>query len=152
MDNRKRGTVTLTMISLALALGSARPAYADGAASTRNIIIFGAAAAGGTAAIINHNKKVHERYAEDAANIAAAQAEARAAESDAQIAQSQARAEHNAYLKAHNAFSQEAARAEHYKKQSDTQHHLIVDLRRQLQVAQHEKEKAEQHRVSFWPW
>jgi hypothetical protein len=45
------------------------PALADGAASTRNII-FGAAAAGvGTWAIVNHNKKVHQKIDEKDAQI-----------------------------------------------------------------------------------
>ncbi|HEY8297504.1 MAG TPA: hypothetical protein VIG32_05730 [Candidatus Baltobacteraceae bacterium] len=51
----------------------AAPALANGAASTRNII-FGAAAA--TYLIIQHNRKVHQRYAEDARRQAAAQSQA----------------------------------------------------------------------------
>jgi hypothetical protein len=43
---------------------------ADGAASTRNILI-GVGAAAGTLLIINHNKKVHQKYAEDAQKQAA---------------------------------------------------------------------------------
>lgn len=49
-----------------LLLGSPVPqALADGAASTRNILL-GIGAAAGTLIIINHNKKVHQKYAEDA--------------------------------------------------------------------------------------
>src|ERR1700722_15093336 len=50
------------------------PAWADGGASTRNIILGGAAAAG-TLLIINHNKQVHARYAADAQRQAALQAQ-----------------------------------------------------------------------------
>ena len=39
------------------------PARADGAASTRNIILGGALAAG-TLIVVNHNKKVHQKEAE----------------------------------------------------------------------------------------
>ncbi|GAC1312584.1 MAG: hypothetical protein NVS2B3_16110 [Vulcanimicrobiaceae bacterium] len=49
--------------AMGLSFAAPRPALADGAASTRNII-FGAAAIGGTLLVINHNKKVHQRYAE----------------------------------------------------------------------------------------
>lgn len=52
---------------------------ADGAASTRNILL-GAAAA--TLIIVNHNRKVHERYAQDAQ----AQASLAAQRNDAQAA------------------------------------------------------------------
>ena len=57
----------------ALLLGFApKPmALADGAASTRNILIGGAAAAAATLIIINHNKQVHEKYAQDAQQQAA---------------------------------------------------------------------------------
>ena len=44
------------------------PVSADGAASTRNILIGGAAA---TLIILNHNAKVHEKYAEKDRQIAA---------------------------------------------------------------------------------
>jgi hypothetical protein len=55
----------VTLAAFALALTPKPQALADGAASTRNIII-GTAAAAATVLIINHNKKVHERYAQDA--------------------------------------------------------------------------------------
>lgn len=42
------------------------PVRANGAASTRNIILFGAAAAAGADILINHNRQVHARYAADA--------------------------------------------------------------------------------------
>ncbi len=67
-------TKALIAVSLAAAiLASATPApqaLADGAASTRNILM-GIGAAAGTLIIINHNKKVHQKYAEDAQKQAA---------------------------------------------------------------------------------
>jgi hypothetical protein len=51
-------------------LAPAPQALADGAASTRNILL-GIGAAAGTLIIINHNKKVHQKYAEDAQKQAA---------------------------------------------------------------------------------
>ncbi|HXM17953.1 MAG TPA: hypothetical protein VN934_03985 [Candidatus Tumulicola sp.] len=58
----------LTLAAFALTLAPTPQALADGAASTRNILIGTAAA---TLIIINHNKKVHQRYAEDAQKQAA---------------------------------------------------------------------------------
>ncbi len=52
-----------------VALATPAPTYADGAASTRNIILLGGAAA--TYLIVQHNKKVHERNAEAARRQAA---------------------------------------------------------------------------------
>ena len=55
------------------------PALADGAASTRNII-GGAALVGGALLIINHNRKVHQKYAEYDRRQAYTQAQANNAE------------------------------------------------------------------------
>lgn len=62
-------------------MAPAPQALADGAASTRNILL-GIGAAAGTLIIINHNKKVHQKYAEDAqkeASLAAQRDDANAA-------------------------------------------------------------------------
>src|ERR1017187_6388464 len=56
--------------ALVLAFAPKPMALADGAASMRNNI-GGAAAIGATLLIINHNKKVHEKYAQDAQQQAA---------------------------------------------------------------------------------
>ena len=62
--NSSKSLMAATLAALmGLTLAAPAPARADGAASTRNII-FGAAAIGGTLLIINHNKKVHQKYAE----------------------------------------------------------------------------------------
>ncbi len=58
----KRAIAGTTMVAM-LALAAPSAVFADGAASTRNILL-GAGAA--TYLIIQHNRKVHERYAQDA--------------------------------------------------------------------------------------
>ncbi|MDQ6766601.1 MAG: hypothetical protein M3Z41_02195 [Candidatus Eremiobacteraeota bacterium] len=60
--------------ALLVSLAPAPRALADGAASTRNILM-GIGAAAGTLIIINHNKKVHQKYAEDAQKQAATAAQ-----------------------------------------------------------------------------
>ena len=59
MTKRRLACFTFAAALAATALPSA-PALADGAASTRNILLGGAAA---TLLIINHNRKVHQKYA-----------------------------------------------------------------------------------------
>ncbi|MBV8172832.1 MAG: hypothetical protein JO219_12975 [Candidatus Eremiobacteraeota bacterium] len=79
-------------------------ALADGAASTRNILL-GAGAAAATLIIINHNKKVHEKYAEDAQRQAAL-AEQR---DDAQAAANQYKTAYNHELAVANEQKREIA-------------------------------------------
>ena len=67
--------------AILVSLAPAPRALADGAASTRNILL-GVGAAAATLIIINHNKKVHQKYAEDAqaqAALASQRDDARAA-------------------------------------------------------------------------
>jgi hypothetical protein len=108
-------------ITAALALGTGllapRPVSADGAASTRNII-FGAAAVGGALVIINHNKKVHEKYAEDAARQAQLQSQANDAQS--------------AYVSQKRAYDQEVALVQQYKREVAYQHQVVVAQQRQI--------------------
>jgi hypothetical protein len=113
---------------LALAAGLATfampyaPAFADGAASTRNIIIGGAAAAAGTLILINHNKQVHAK--ED--QMASAQASAEANADNAQAA----------YASERRAYKAQVAINSDYKHEVAVQHSVIVQLRRQLASAQ----------------
>ncbi len=107
------GTVAWTAVP-------ARPALADGAASTRNII-GGAAVIGGTLLIINHNKQVHAK--ED--QMASAQAQS---EENANNAQAAYQAERRAY-RAQVAINNE------YKHEVALQHKLIVQMRGQLASA-----------------
>ena len=116
-------------MTLALCLLAApRQAEADGAASTRNIIFGTAAAAAGTLLIINHNKKVHEKYAEYDRQQAATQSEAN---------QSQA-----AYESERQAYEHEANLVSEYKQETSVQHGVvkeqtaeIASLKRSLQLA-----------------
>ena len=57
--------VLAAALAAAISLGSVAPALADGAASTRNIIMLGAAAAG--VLVTNYNHKVREKRAEERA-------------------------------------------------------------------------------------
>ena len=113
----------LACLSLTAALAAtaipAAPALADGAASTRNIILGGAAA---TLLIINHNRKVHQKYAEYDRRQAQTQAEASNAEA--------------AYQSERAAYAHEAALVQGYKHEVAVQHHEVVMLRRQLALAQ----------------
>jgi len=107
---------TLTAIALPTA-----PALADGAASTRNIILGGAAA---TLLIINHNKKVHERYAEDARRQAAAEQDA-----------------HNAWLSYQDetsAYNNEVALNRSLQHEVALQHQIVVAQRQQITKEQHQ--------------
>src|SRR5579884_1999025 len=58
-----KGAAVAALTALLSATLPVQPARADGAASTRNIILGGALAAG-TVLVINHNKKVHQKEAE----------------------------------------------------------------------------------------
>jgi len=107
---------------LATTMAAPRPALADGAASTRNII-FGAAAIGGALLIINHNKKVHEKYAEYDQRQAATQAQANQAQA--------------AYESEAQAYSHEAALVSEYKKEVAYQHDLVQSQNRQLAGLRH---------------
>ena len=102
----------------------AAPALADGAASTRNIIIGGAAA---TLLILNHNRKVHEKYAEKDRAIARQQARASDAES--------------AYYSERQAYAHEAALVASYRHEIAIQHQEVLRLRHQLAMSK----RATQH-------
>jgi hypothetical protein len=91
-------------------------ANADGAASTRNILLLGAAA--GTLILINHNKQVHAKYAADAAEEASLAAQ----RNDAQ----------NAYKSEQKAYANEAALVNDLKNEVAYQHNIIVQQQRQL--------------------
>ena len=94
------------------------PALADGAASTRNILLGGAAA---TLLIINHNRKVHQKYAEY---------DRRQAETQAQANNAQA-----AYESERSAYAHEAALVAGYKHEVAVQHQQVLALRHQLAVS-----------------
>lgn len=120
---RLRNPVLFVIAALLVApLAGARPAYADGAASTRNII-FGAAAAAGTLLIINHNKKVHERYAEDARRQASVELERNNAQA--------------AYESERQAYQNEAALVGQYQREVAIQHDEVVRQRGEISSLKH---------------
>jgi len=110
----------------------AAPAFADGAASTRNILLgIGAA----SYLIIQHNRKVHEKYAEDARR----QAELQSENHDAWAAySSEKRANDNAL-----------AEISDLKREIAYQHNVIVQQRHQLAMTQ--RSGFEQQRVAYAP-
>ena len=127
-----------SLASLALAVGLAAslpaPALADGAASTRNIILGGAAAAAGTLILINHNKQVHAREAA----MAQQQADAEASAQNAQAAYS---AERQAYL-------HQVALNKEYQHEVSVQHSMIVEMRKQLAQQQQPQQNGTPTRVA----
>jgi len=80
MTKRRLACLALAIALVPLLPGTAR---ADGAASTRNILLGGAAA---TLLIINHNRKVHQKYADYDRRQAETQAQANNAEAAYQSA------------------------------------------------------------------
>lgn len=100
--------------SLALTVPAA-PALADGAASTRNIILGAGAAA---LLIINHNRKVHEKYAEKDRR-------------QAQTAQERDNA-WAAYSSEKSAYDNLATANSELRKEVAYQHKIIVQQRQQL--------------------
>lgn len=93
----------------------AAPVFADGAASTRNILIgIGAA----TYLIIQHNRKVHERYAEDARR----QASLEESNNDAWAA----------YHQEQRAYQEEVAVNQSLRREVAYQHQVVDQQRHQL--------------------
>ena len=111
----------LACLALAASLGitamPSAPALADGAASTRNII-GGAALVGGALLIINHNRKVHQKYAEYDRRQAYTQAQANNAEA--------------AYASERQAYNHEAALVAGYKHEVAIQHQEVLRLRHEI--------------------
>lgn len=95
----------------------ATPAHADGAASTRNIIIFSAAAAA-TYLIVQHNRKVHEREAQASARQAALE--------------QQDNDQASAYQQAQHAYQEELAVNNELQREIAYQHSVVEGQRREL--------------------
>ncbi len=110
----KKAIAGTTMAAM-LALAAPSAAFADGAASTRNILL-GAGLA--TYLIIQHNRKVHERYAEDARR----QAELQSQNSNMAAAYSSER----------SAYSNALSEIVDLKREVAYQHSVIVGQRHQL--------------------
>ena len=111
----KRGIAGAALAGLLMSLAPAAPVFADGAASTRNIILGVGAA---TYLIIQHNRKVHQRYAEDARR-------------QAQLSQ-QANDATAAYNSEKRAYDQQAAVNADLQREIAYQHSVIVQQRQQL--------------------
>jgi hypothetical protein len=135
MTKRRLASFTLAAALAATAMPAA-PALADGAASTRNIIIGGAAA---TLLILNHNRKVHEKYAEKDRAIARQQARASDAES--------------AYYSERQAYAHEAALVASYQHEVAIQHQEVLRLRHQIAMSRRPAQHvaAAQPRPAFHP-
>lgn len=114
MIKRRLALLSLSAMLAATVVPSA-PALADGAASTRNIFIGGAAAA---LLIINHNRKVHQKYAEYDRRQASTQAAANNAEA--------------AYQSERAAYAHEASLVSSYQHEVAIQHREVLSLRHQL--------------------
>lgn len=106
------GTALAAMLAL---LVPAAPALANGAASTRNILLGVGAA---TYLIIQHNRKVHEKYAE----YDRRQAELKSENNDAWAA----------YSSEKNAYQNESAEVADLKREVAYQHNVVQQLRHQL--------------------
>ena len=111
----KKALAATLLAALAVAAVPATPAYANGAASTRNIILGGALA---TYLIIQHNRKVHEKYAADAAATASANEH----DSDAWAA----------YRSEKHAYDEQVAVNADLKKEVAYQHSVVTQQQRQL--------------------
>jgi len=134
MTKGRLACLTLAASLAATALPAA-PALADGAASTRNIILGGAAAA---LLIINHNRKVHQKYAEYDRRQAQTQAEANNAES--------------AYESERSAYAHEAALVANYQHEVAVQHEEVLRLRHQLAMTRSSQQHvAAQPQPAFHP-
>jgi Skp family chaperone for outer membrane proteins len=114
----KRALAGTTLAAMLALLVPAAPALANGAASTRNILIgIGAA----TYLIIQHNRKVHEKYAE----YDRRQAELQSENSDAWAA----------YSSEKNAYSNAIAEVSDLKREVAYQHNVVEQLRHQLAMS-----------------
>jgi hypothetical protein len=114
----KRRLACFAFAALAATALPSASALADGAASTRNILLGGAAA---TLLIINHNRKVHQKYAEY---------DRRQAETQSQANNAQA-----AYESERSAYAHEAALVAGYKHEVAVQHQEVLALRHQIAVS-----------------
>ncbi len=113
-----RSILTACVAASILTLGMpATPAHADGAASTRNIIIFSAAAAA-TYLVVQHNRKVHQREAQMSARQAALE--------------QQDNDEASAYAQAQHAYQEELTVNNELQREIAYQHNVVEAQRKEL--------------------
>lgn len=114
----KRALAGTTLAAMLALLVPAAPALADGAASTRNILLgIGAA----TYLIIQHNRKVHEKYAE----YDRRQAELQSENNDAWAA----------YSSEKSAYNNAVAEVGDLKREVAYQHRVVEQLRHQVAMS-----------------
>ena len=111
----KRSIAAAALFALFAGVAPMQPALANGAASTRNILLLGGAA---TYLIIQHNRKVHEKYAQYDRQQAALSQERNNA--------------YAAYNQEQHAYGQELAVNNELKKEIAYQHEVIGQQRTQL--------------------
>lgn len=118
----KRALAGTTLAAMLALLVPSASALADGAASTRNILIgIGAA----TYMIIQHNRKVHEKYAQ----YDRRQAELQSENNDAWAA----------YSSEKNAYQNSLAEIVDLKREVAYQHNVVLQLRHQLSMSGHSR-------------
>jgi hypothetical protein len=115
--NIKQALASVALTGICAMLVPAAPTYADGAASTRNLIFLGVGAAA-TAIIINHNRKVHEKYAEDARRQAYLEEENGSMQA--------------AYDQEQRAYNEQVAVNQSLKKEIAYQHNIVEQQKKQL--------------------
>lgn len=124
---------TALAATMALAIPAA-PALANGAASTRNILLgIGAA----TYLVIQHNRKVHEKYAE----YDRRQAELKSENNDAWAA----------YSSEKNAYNNSLAEITDLKREVAYQHNIIVQQRHQLAMTQQSRRHDQTRSIAYAP-
>jgi len=133
----------IATVALAGAIGASfavpRPALADEAASTRNIIM-GAAAIGTTLLVINHNKQVHQKYADY---------DRHQAESESERNQAQA-----AYVHERQAYQNEVALVHDLQREVAVQRHTIRQRDEQVASLTHSLKVAKygrMHQTAYLP-
>lgn len=130
----KRALAGTTLAAMLALLVPAAPALANGAASTRNILLgIGAA----TYLIIQHNRKVHEKYAE----YDRRQAELQSENSDAWAA----------YSSEKNAYGNAMAEVTDLKREVAYQHNVVQQLRHQLAMSGRSGNSASYRQTAFAP-
>lgn len=130
----KRALAGTTLAAMLALLVPAAPALADGAASTRNILLGVGAA---TYLIIQHNRKVHEKYAE----YDRRQAELKSENNDAWAA----------YSSEKKAYDNALAEVVDLKREVAYQHNVVQQLRHQVAMANRSHSQSRSFQTAYHP-
>jgi len=128
----KRALAGTTLAAMLALLVPAAPALADGAASTRNILLGVGAA---TYLIIQHNRKVHEKYAE----YDRRQAELKSENNDAWAA----------YSSEKKAYDNSLAEIVDLKREVAYQHNVVQQLRHQVAMANGNRSQSHSFQTAY---